>query len=120
MPNKNQVILTGHLARDPKINETANGVKVANITIGVSEGKKDEKTTEWIDCVLWKYAAEEVASATTGDVVTILDGKIRKRKYTDKNGVDRYPVEVHAFSAIHKTWASSKTTSNDNFDDIPF
>lgn len=115
------------MGQDPKINQTPSGTKVANVSIGISEGKGDEKKTEWVNCVLWKYAAEEVEGAQKGDVLVIQDGRLRTRKYTDKNGVEKYATEVHAFSAVHKPWhrkgdadRPASGASSDPFDEIPF
>jgi single-strand DNA-binding protein len=102
MPALNRVEIEGHAAADCDVTTvgTKNTPK-ASLRIGVSEGKGDQKKTEWVNCVIWGKRAEDAREIKKGDAVRV-EGKLQTRSYEDKNKVTRYVTEVVAFSYWHR------------------
>jgi len=97
----NKVILIGTLGKDPEVNYTDNGICVANFSIAINETytKKgsDEKieTTEWIKIVLWRGLAEISEKFLKKGSKVYVEGKLKSRKYTDKDQIERYITEIY-------------------------
>jgi single-strand DNA-binding protein len=97
----NLVVLQGRLGRDPEVRFTGGGQAVANFSIATDESYKNKdgekiKNTEWHNIVVWGKSAEFVQKyIKTGDLVQII-GKLRTRKWSDKEGNDRYTTEIVA------------------------
>lgn len=98
----NQVTLVGNVGADPEIRNLDSGAKVANFNIATSERWKDKESgelkekTEWVRIVLWSGLAEVAEKYVKKGSQLFLQGKLRSRKYTDKDGVDHYITEVFA------------------------
>jgi len=98
----NKVILIGNLGADPETKSMPSGMQVANIRLATSESFKDKQTNEWQERTEWHNVAmfgrlAEVAGEylRKGSKVYI-EGKLRTRKWQDKQGNDRYSTEVIA------------------------
>jgi single-strand DNA-binding protein len=98
----NKVILIGNLGADPETKSMPSGTQVANIRIATSESFKDKQTNEWQERTEWHNVAmfgrlAEIAGEylRKGSKVYI-EGKLRTRKWQDKQGNDRYSTEVIA------------------------
>lgn len=97
----NKVILIGHLGRDPEIRATQDGREIANMTVATSESWKDKNTgerkekTEWHRVVVFNPGLVKVVKAylKKGSQV-YLEGSLQTRKYTDKDGVEKFSTEV--------------------------
>lgn len=102
MPSLNKAIIIGHLGKDPECRFLADQTAVANFSVATSEKWKDKQTgeakesTEWhrISC-FGKLAEIVQAYYHKGDAVYV-EGKIKTRKWTDKDGNDRYVTEIIA------------------------
>ena len=98
----NKVILVGNLGKDPEVRYMGNGAAVANITIATSESWKDKQTgdaqerTEWHNVVFFNRLAEIVGEFLKKGSQVYIEGALRTRKYTDKNGIERFATEVVA------------------------
>lgn len=98
----NKVILVGRLGQDPQVNYTANGSAVANISVATSERWKDKQTgeqreqTEWNRVVFFNRLAEIVGKYLRKGSMVYVEGKLQTKKWTDKNGIDRYQTEIVA------------------------
>ncbi|GBU09398.1 single-stranded DNA-binding protein [Gammaproteobacteria bacterium] len=98
----NKVILVGNLGKDPDIRYTATGAAVANITIATSESWKDktsgetQERTEWHNVVFFNRLAEIVGEHLKKGSQVYIEGALKTRKYTDKNGIERYATDVVA------------------------
>lgn len=96
----NRIILIGRAGKDPEHRQTEN-VSVTNFTLAVSEHFKDKsgekkELTEWFNIVCYSNLSTIAANYIhKGDQVCI-EGKIRTRNYTDKDGNKRYVTEVIA------------------------
>lgn len=96
----NKVILVGRLGRDPEVVDIGNGVKKASFGLATSETYRDKQSgekrevTDWHNVVLWRRQAEVAEQyMKKGDMVYI-EGRLKSRKYTDQNGVEKYITEV--------------------------
>lgn len=91
----NRVILVGNLTQDIELKQTASGLSVTSFTLAINRDSRDE-TADYIDCVAWRQSADFLYQyAHKGDSV-LVEGRIEKRSWTDKNGNTRYAVEVVA------------------------
>ena len=101
MSMNNKVLFTGRLGKDAsEPRETGNGGSAINFSIAVSEkwtaenGEKKEHT-EWISCAFFGKRAKALAPYLTKGSLVSVEGKWRTRKWTDKNGVERWSTECH-------------------------
>ena len=96
----NKVILIGNLGNDPDIRYSAAGKAVANISLATSETWKDKDTgeqqekTEWHRCVAFGRTAEIIGEYLKKGSQVYIEGKLQTRKWTDKEGVERYTTEI--------------------------
>ena len=95
----NTAIISGNLCADPEAHTTSNGISQVVIRLGVTRDYKDSKTgkreTDFINCVVWRQAADFLAkNARKGDSVTVR-GAIQTRSY-EKDGVKRTITEINA------------------------
>ncbi len=101
MAGVNKVILVGNLGADPEIRHLQNGAAVANFRIATSETYKDKTTgekreqTEWHSVVAWRGLAEITEKYLRKGSKVYVEGKLRTRKWQDKDGVERYTTEIH-------------------------
>jgi len=93
----NTVILIGRLAKDVELKYTPNGTAVANTTIACERPKQEgkEKTTDFINCVIWGKTAENAANYLSKGRLVAIEGAIHTRNYEDKSGKKVYVTEVN-------------------------
>lgn len=92
----NQVICRGRLGRDPQIRATSKGTSVANFSVACDREYNGQKLTDWINVVAWGRIAEAAGNLLKKGSEVIIHGRIGTRKYTAKDGSDRYIAEVTA------------------------
>jgi single-strand DNA-binding protein len=92
----NRTVLVGRLTKDPDLRYTPNGVPVATFTLAVNRPFNKEET-DFINCVVWKKAAENVANFLKKGSLAGVDGRIQTRNYEGQNG-KVYVTEVLAES----------------------
>lgn len=102
MASKNRVNLLGNLGRDPEHRLLANGTPVTTVSLATSEVWRDKQSgerqerTEWHRVIFFgelaKIAAEYLVKGSSIDI----EGRLRTRKWTDKDGVERYATEIVA------------------------
>jgi single-strand DNA-binding protein len=98
----NKVILVGNLGKDPETRYMPNGKAVTNFSIATSESWKDKQTgeqreqTEWHNIVMYDRLAEIAAEYLRKGSQVYIEGKLRTRKWQDKEGRDRYTTEINA------------------------
>lgn len=101
MSGVNKVILVGRLGADPEVRSLESGTKVASMRLATSERYKDkngnqQEITEWHNVVLWRGLADVTEKyLKKGDQVYV-EGKLKTRKWTDKDGHDRYSTDIVA------------------------
>ncbi|MBL7980582.1 MAG: single-stranded DNA-binding protein [Flavobacteriales bacterium] len=102
MAGVNKVILIGNLGADPEVRHLQNGASVANFRLATSETYKDRQTgerreqTEWHNVVAWRGLAEITEKYLRKGSKVYVEGKLRTRKWQDKDGQDRYTTEIQA------------------------
>src|SRR5919198_4521654 len=97
----NKVILVGNLGADPEIRHTQDGRPIANLRLATSESWRDKgsgerrEKTEWHRVVIFNENLARIAEQylKKGSKVYI-EGQLQTRKYTDKDGVEKYSTEV--------------------------
>jgi single-strand DNA-binding protein len=102
MASVNKVILVGNLGRDPEVRTFPSGDRVANVTIATTDKWKDKQTgemkeaTEWHRVVFNGRLAEIAGEYLRKGSQVYVEGSIRSRKYTDKDGVERTAYDIRA------------------------
>jgi single-strand DNA-binding protein len=97
----NKVMLIGNLGKDPEVRHTQDGKAIVNLSIATSENWRDKGTgerrekTEWHRVVIFNEGLTKVAEQylKKGDKVFI-EGQLQTRKWTDKDGVEKYSTEI--------------------------
>lgn len=139
MASVNKVILIGNLGKDPETKYMSSGDAVTNITLATTESWKDkngekQQKTEWNRVTFYRKLAEIAGQYLKKGSPVYVEGKLETRKWTDKNGVDRYTTEIIATdmkmlggkpSDAQESRPSQKTQNtgtgfDDMEDDIPF
>jgi len=134
MAGVNKVILVGNLGKDPEVKYLDNGVAVANFSLATTEkykNKEGEKVsqTEWHNIVLWRGLAEVAEKYLKKGASVYIEGKIKTRKWEDKDGNTRYNTEILADNMTmlggkkdsqENPINPSQETASDKADDLPF
>ena len=98
----NKVILVGTLGKDPETRYMPSGSAVTNLRIATNEQWKDKQTgeqqerTEWHSIAMFGRLAEIAAEYLRKGSQVYVEGKLRTRKWQDKEGKDRYTTEIVA------------------------
>ena len=98
----NKVILVGNLGADPETRALPSGTTVANIRVATSESWKDKQTgdmkeqTEWHHVAMFGRLGEIAGEYLRKGSQVYIEGRLRTRKWQDKQGNDRYTTEVVA------------------------
>lgn len=120
MASVNKVILVGNLGRDPETRYTADGgTAICNITLATSRRYRNsagelQEETEWHRVVFFGRQAEVAQSYLRKGSPVYIEGRIRTRRYTDKEGIERYATEIVCESM---QLLSSRSQSSGNGDD---
>ena len=102
MASVNKVILVGNLGADPETRYLPNGDAVANVRLATTESWKDKASgekreiTEWHRVVFYRKLAEIVTQYLKKGSAVYVEGRIRTRKWQDKEGQERYTTEIEA------------------------
>lgn len=102
MASVNKVILIGNLGRDPEIRHMPSGSAVCNLAIATTRGSKNkdsgERTeeTEWHRVALFDRLAEIAGEYLKKGKPVYIEGRLKTRKWTDKDGKDQYTTEIVA------------------------
>ncbi len=98
----NKVILVGNLGQDPETRYMPSGGAVTNFTVATNESWKDKQTgeqkdrTEWHKVAMFNRLAEIAAEYLRKGSQVYIEGKLRTRKWQDRDGKDRYTTEIIA------------------------
>lgn len=102
MASVNKVVLIGNLGADPELRVFSNGDPVCNLRIATTDTWKDKasgekrEATEWHRVVLYRKLAEIASQYLRKGSQVYIEGRIRTRKWQDKDGQDRYTTEIEA------------------------
>lgn len=110
----NNVVVVGRLTRAVDLRYTSNGTAYASFTLATDRDFKNqngEKETDFINCVMWRKPAENLANYTKKGSLIGIEGRIQTRNYDNQQGQRVYVTEVLA-ERFHFL-ESSKTANND-------
>lgn len=102
MASVNKVIIVGNLGRDPEVRYMPSGDAIANIAVATSYKSKDKSTgeqkehTEWHRIAFFGRLAEVAAQYLKKGSSVYVEGRLQTRKYTDKDGVEKYATDIIA------------------------
>lgn len=102
MASVNKVIIVGNLGRDPETRYMPNGDAVTNVAVATTESWKDKNSgekkelTEWHRITFYRKLAEIAGQYLKKGSQVYVEGRLQTRKWTDKDGVERYTTEIIA------------------------
>ena len=102
MASVNKVIIVGNLGRDPETRYMPNGDAVTNVAVATTESWKDKNSgekkelTEWHRITFYRKLAEIAGQYLKKGSQDYVEGRLQTRKWTDKDGVERYTTEIIA------------------------
>jgi single-strand DNA-binding protein len=102
MASVNKVILIGNLGRDPEVRYATSGSAICNVTIATSRQWKDktsgekQEETEWHRVVFYDRLAEIAGEYLKKGRPVYVEGRLKTRKWQDKDGVEKYTTEIVA------------------------
>jgi single-strand DNA-binding protein len=102
MASVNKVIIVGNLGRDPETRYMPNGEAVTNIAVATTESWKDKQSgekkelTEWHRITFYRKLAEIAGQYLKKGSQIYVEGRLQTRKWTDKDGNERYTTEIIA------------------------
>ncbi|HBM3452047.1 TPA: single-stranded DNA-binding protein [Listeria innocua] len=97
----NRVVLVGRLTKDPELRYTPAGVAVATFTLAVNRtftNQQGEREADFINCVVWRKPAENVANFLKKGSMAGVDGRVQTRNYEGNDGKRVYVTEIVAES----------------------
>ena len=101
MAGETPITLVGNLTADPELRFTPSGAAVANFTVASTPRTFDRQSNEWRDgdamflnCAVWRQAAENVAESLQKGMRVIVQGRLRSRSYETREGERRTVFEV--------------------------
>lgn len=99
MASVNKVLLVATLGKDPEVRQAQNGNAICNLSAATSRKYKDaqgnaQEETEWHRISLFGKMAELAGQYLSKGSSVYIEGRLRTRKYTDKEGIDRYVTEI--------------------------
>ncbi len=111
----NRVVLVGRLTADPQLRYTPSGVAVATFTLAVNRNFKNqagEQETDFLNVVVWRKPAENVANFLKKGSLAGVDGRIQTRNYEGQDGKKVYVTEVVSESVQFLEPRNSNNQSN--------
>jgi len=115
----NRTVLEGRLTRDPELRYTQGGTAVASFMLAVNRqftNSQGEREADFINCVIWRKAAENFAKLVHKGSLVGIDGRLQTRNYENKQGNRVYVTEVVAdnFSLLESRKDNSNNNTNSN------
>lgn len=97
----NKITVVGNLGRDPELRYTPQGTAVCNFSMATNEKKRDKSgemqdTTTWFRITLWGKQAETASKYLTKGSPVYIEGRLRVEEWSDRDGKNRYTLDVHA------------------------
>jgi single-strand DNA-binding protein len=97
----NKITIVGNLGRDPELRYTPQGSAVCNFSVATNEKKRDkagemQDVTTWFRVTLWNKQAENASKYLTKGSPVYVEGRLRIEEWTDRDGKNRFTLEVNA------------------------
>ena len=102
MASVNKVIIVGNLGKDPEVRYMPSGAAICSVTIATSRQWKDktsgekQEETEWHRVTFFDRMAEIAGEYLKKGRPVYVEGRLKTRKYTDKDGIEKYATEIIA------------------------
>ena len=121
MAGETVITLVGNLTADPELRFTPSGAAVANFTVASTPRTFDRQTNEWrdgdamfINCAVWRQAAENVAESLQKGMRVIVQGRLKSRSYETREGERRtvFEIDVDEIGPALR-YATAKVTRTD-------
>ena len=99
MASVNKAIIVGNIGRDPEVRYAPSGTAVCNLSVATTrawktkDGEKQEET-EWHRVVFYDRLAEVADEYLGKGSAVYVEGRLKTRKWQDKDGIDRYTTEI--------------------------
>ena len=125
----NNVCLTGRLTKKIELKNTQNGIAVGSFTLAVNRRFTDEngeKKADFINCVIWRKQAENLAKFTDKGSLIGVEGSLQTRSYQNSDGKTVFVTEVlcNNFSLLESKKQATQDNAWDgtgfNENDLPF
>jgi len=121
MASLNKVTLIGNLGRDPELRYSADGAAICSISVATTSQWKDRNSgerreeTEWHRVIIHKRLAEIAGEYLKKGRSVYIEGRIKTRKWTDKENIERYSTEIIAdqMQMLGSSDTSASKTSGD-------
>lgn len=130
MPSLNKVMLIGNLGQEPEVRYTSGGDAVTSISLATTDEWRDKasgekrQSTEWHKVIFFRKLAEIAGQHLAKGSQVYVEGRIKTKKWTDKDGAERFTTQVEATElkmlGKRERSQSDSQSSNLNEDDIPF
>lgn len=114
----NRVVLVGRLTKDPELRYTPAGVAVATFTLAVNRtftNQQGEREADFINCVVWRKPAENVANFLKKGSMAGVDGRVQTRNYEGNDGKRVYVTEIVAESVQFLEPRNSNSGGGNNY-----
>lgn len=120
----NNVVLVGRMTRDAELKYTGNNIAVATFSLAVNRNFKDangERETDFINCVIWRQQAENLANWAKKGALIGITGRIQTRSYENQQGQRVYVTEVVAenFQMLESRAAREGRNANGGYNQQP-
>ncbi len=117
----NKIIIVGNLGRDPELKYTSQGQAVCEFSVATSEKRKDssgelKEETTWFRVSCWGKLAEVASRYLAKGRQVYIEGRLRAREWTDKEGKTRTSLEV--FTSELKLLGSRNDQTNNDSDSV--
>ncbi|ATI19750.1 ssDNA-binding protein [Streptococcus phage STP1] len=116
----NSVCLVGRMTKDAELKYTGNNIAVASFSLAVNRNFKDangERETDFINCVIWRQQAENLANWAKKGALIGITGRIQTRSYENQQGQRVYVTEVVAenFQMLESRAAREGGNANNSY-----
>lgn len=116
----NSVCLVGRMTKDAELKHTGNNIAVATFSLAVNRNFKDangERETDFINCVIWRQQAENLANWAKKGALIGITGRIQTRNYENQQGQRVYVTEVVAenFQMLESRAAREGGNANNSY-----
>lgn len=121
----NHITLMGRMTRDPELRYTQSNTAVASFSLAVERdfGSKDDRQTDFIDCVAWRQTGEFISKYFPKGSLIVVSGRLQVREYTDKENKKRRAVEVVVenayFTSSKNAAGGASQTAGSNSVNVP-
>jgi len=125
MASVNKVIIVGNLGRDPETRYLPSGDAVTSITVATTDKWRDKTSnemkeqTEWHRISFFGRLAEIAAQYLKKGSQVYVEGSLRTRKYTDKDGIEKYATDIRADSMQMLGGRQSGGSADESYGNMP-